>query len=169
MSEKMTIAQALRRVKKLKGQIAENTQRCQLGVSYESTKVPNFRFQDSFEALTNAQLEMVKLESRIAVANATAYVPFKGENLLLARAVRMLQELKGQIAFLKGLHLRSETVKERNQEWDDVEMKHVHRVTEVQFVSDLSEKQRDSQVKEIQDTFEALNNAVEDMNHTVLV
>lgn len=169
MSDKLSIAQALRRIKKLKGQISESAQRAQLGVSYDSTKVPEFRFVDSFATMTQAQFEMVALESRVAVANATAKVKHQGQDILLAQAVRSLQELKGQIAFLKGLHLRSEVVKDRQQEWDDIEMKHISRVTETTFVSDLSEKERDRQVKEIQNLFETLNNAVEDMNHTVTV
>lgn len=168
MSE-ITIAQALRRVKKLKGQIAESSQRAQSGVSYDATKVPEFRFAESFLVMTEAQLEMVALESRIAVANATATVKHLGQEILLTQAVRLLQELKGQIAFLKGLHLRSETVKDRTNDWDDTEMKHISRVTETTFVSDLTEKDRDRQVKEIQNTFETLNNAVEDKNHTVTV
>lgn len=169
MSEKMTIAQALRRIKKLKGLIAENQQRAQAGVSYDATKVPAFRYQEAFKAMTQAQLEMVGLESRVAVANATATVKHQDQDILLAQAVRLLQELKGQIAFLKGLHLRNEVVKDRQQEWDDIEMKHIARVTETTFKSDLSEQERDRQVKEIQDTFETLNNAVEDANHTVMV
>lgn len=170
MSDKMTIAQALRRIKKLKGLIAENEQRAKVGVSYDSTKVPAFRYQEAVEKMFSLQDEVVALESRVAVANATGTVTVLGEGTLpLASAVRTLQELKGRIAFLKGLHLRSETVKDRSQEWDDVEMKHVVRVTETTFVSDLSEQDRDNQVKTLQDRFETLNNAVEDANHTVLV
>lgn len=169
MSDKMTIAQALRRIKKLKGQIAENQQRATSGVSYDVSKVPAFRYQEAFGAMTAAQLEMVALESRVAVANATSTVKHQGQDILLAQAVRLLQELKGQIAFLKALHLKNETVKDRQQEWDDIEMKHIARVTETIFKSDLSEQERDRQVKEIQDTFEVLNNAVEDANHTVTV
>ncbi len=56
MSEKVTIAQALRRIKKLKGAIAENQQRANAGVSYDVSKVPAFRFQEAFAAMTAAQL-----------------------------------------------------------------------------------------------------------------
>ena len=165
----MTIAQALRRVKKLKGQIAEHSSRAQAAVSYDATKVPEFRFEESLAAMLAAQMEMVALESQIAVANATTQVTFEKRTMLLAEAVRTLQELKGQIAFLKGLSLRSETVKDRQSEWDDNEMKQITRVTETTYVSDLTEKERDRQVKDIQNTFEGLNNAVEDLNHTVTV
>lgn len=170
MSDKLTVAQALRRIKKLKGQIAEHQQRAQAGVSYDQTKVPAFRFKESVEAMFALQDEVVALESRVAVANATATVNALGEGEIpMARAIRTLQELKGRIAFLKGLHLRSETVKDRQVEWDDVEMKQIARVTETTYVSDLSEQDRDQQVKTLQDRFETLNNAVEDANHQIVV
>lgn len=166
---KQTIAQALRRVKKLKGQIAEHTQRAQAGVSYLSTAVPAFRFNDEMAALKSDQEEMVDLESRIAVANATATVTDGAETINLAKAIRRLQEIKGQIAFLKGLHLRSETVRTREQDWSDEKATYITRFVDMTFVSDLTEKDRDQQVKALQDRFETLNNAVEDSNHSVLV
>jgi hypothetical protein len=169
MSEKMTIAQALRRIKKLKGQIAEHEQRAKVGVSYDVTKVPSFRYQEAVEAMTAIQDEMVGLESRVAIANAKSTVQYDGTEVTMAFAIRTLQELKGRIAFLKGLNLRNETVKDRTNDWDDVEMKHIARVTETTFKSDLSEKDRDQQVKALQDRFEVLNNAVEDANHTTTV
>lgn len=168
-TEKLTIAQALRRIKKTKGLIAENQQRATLGVSYDATKVPAFKFADAVTTMFALQDEMVLLEARVAMANAVATVQDGGEVVPMARAVRTLQELKGRIAFLKGLHLRSETVKDRQTEWDDAEMKNITRVTETVFVSDLSEKDRDQQVKALQDRFEVLNNAVEDANHTITV
>jgi hypothetical protein len=165
----MTIAQALRRIKKLKGQIAEHQQRAQFGVSYDASKKPAFPFKEAVTAMFAIQDEMVQLESRVAIANASATVKDGSVEMPMALAIRTLQELKGRIAFLKGLHLRSETVKERLTEWDNIEMKNISRVTETTFVSDLTEQDRDSQVKSLQDRFEALNNAVEDANHAVTV
>lgn len=165
----MTIAQALRRVKKLKGQIAEHEQRAKAGVSYVSTKVPAFRFTEERLAMNLAQSEMLDLESRIAVANATAQVAIGSESFSMTKAVRALQELKGQIAFLKGLNLRSEVVRERESEFSDEKGAYVTRFNEVTWVSDLSEVDRDRQVKDLQSQFESLNNEVEDMNHKVVV
>jgi hypothetical protein len=169
MSDKITIAQALRRIKKLKGQIAEHSQRAQAGVSYDQSKPPAFRFQEAVAAVKAAQKELVDLQSRTAVANAKATISDGAETITHAEAIRRLQEIKGEIAFLKGLNLRNESVKDRQQEWDDTEMKHVVRVTEVTWVSDLSEKDRDTQVKALQDRFEVLNNTLEDRNHKVAV
>lgn len=165
----MTIAQALRRIKKLKGQIAEHHQRAVAGVSYDITKLPAFRYAEEVAAMLSLQDEMVALEARVAVANAIYTVVMDSQEVKLARVIRQLQELKGRIAFLKGLNLRNETVKDRQTEWDDNEMKHINRVSEITFRSDLSEASRDAQVRSFQDQFEALNNLVEDANHTVLV
>lgn len=169
MSDKISIAQALRRIKKLKGQIAEHTQRAQQGVSYEQGKVPAFRFQEAVTAVKAAQKELIDLQSRVAIANAKATVTDGSDTITHAEAIRRLQEIKGEIAFLKGLIIRNDVVKTREQEWDDVEMKHIVRMVEVTWTSDLSEKERDTQVKALQDRFETLNNAVEDRNHKVTV
>jgi hypothetical protein len=167
MSEKLTIAMALRKIKKLKGQIAEHQQRAVAGVSYEVNKAPAFRYDTEYRAMCDLQGELIELEARVAIANANNTVP--GSALSLAHAIRTLQETKGRIAFLKGLNLRNETVKDRQTEWDDNEMKQITRVTETTWQSDLSEVDRDVMVKVCQDHFEALNNLVEDANHTVLV
>jgi hypothetical protein len=170
MSDKITIAQALRRIKKLKGQIAENASRAQQGVSYVQGKEPAFRFQQAMDALNEARAQMMDLESRVAVANAKKLITNPlGIKITLSRAIRDLQELKGQIAFLRGLNLRAETVREKETEWNDEESKHITRVSEVVYMSDLTEQNRDAQVRDLQDAFEALNNTVEEANHTVLV
>jgi len=166
----MTIAQALRRIKKLKGQIAESQQRATAGVSYDQTNVPVFRYRESVDTMFTVQDEMVALESRVAIANATnSVITPDDKSITLALAVRTLQEYKGRIAFLKGLHLRNETIKERTNDWDDNEMKHIARVTETTFISDLSEQDRDKEIKSLQNRFEALNNSVENANHILVV
>lgn len=170
MSDKITIAQALRRIKKLKGQIAENSTRAQQGVSYVKDKAPAFSFREAVLALNVARNEMLDLESRVAVANAKKTITdTSGTKLTLAHAIRQLQELKGQIAFLRGLNLRDEVVREKETEWSDDQFKNLIRINEVVYVSDLSEQDRDREVKLLQDQFETLNNTVEEANHTVLV
>lgn len=165
----MTISQALRKIKNLKGQIAESLDRARCAVSYDITKVPAFPYKVAVDLMFATQDEMVALEARVAKANATSTIKDGEATISLAQAVRTLQELKGRIAFLKGLHLKSETVKERTQDWDDLEMKHIARVTETTFVSDLTEQDRDQQVKAFQRRFEELNNTVENANHQVKV
>lgn len=167
--DKLTIAQALRRSKKLKGQIAEHQARATNGVSYDVKKIPAFKYKESADAMFALQDEVVDLETKVAVANATHTIETKEGPVPLARAVRTLQELKGKITFLKSLTLRNEVVVERNADWDSDSMQRITRTTETTFQSDLSEQDRDRLVKSLQDTFEALNNKVEAANHTVTV
>lgn len=165
----MTVAQALRRVKKLKGIIAEHRTHAINGVSYASDKVPSFRFHEELVAMGQATDDMVDLESRIAIANATATVQDDPATLTLAKAVRLLQEIKGTISFYQSLSLKSGLEKNRNMEWDDGLDKTVTRVEETTYVTDLTEQERARRVKILQDHFESLNNSVEDANHQVTV
>lgn len=166
---KMMIAQALRRIKKLKGEIAEHTLRAQQGVSYEQGKRLAFPFKEQMDARKACQDEMLNLQARVAIANAKATVTDGAEVITHAEAIRRLQEMKGDIVFLKSLGIRNDVVKTREQEYDEATSKYVHRVTEVTWVSDLSEVDRDKQVRALQTHFEALNNAIEDHNHKVSV
>jgi hypothetical protein len=166
-NDKLTIAQALRRIAKLKGEIAEHEARMKAGVSYVKEEIPAFRFADERVALVSAKAEMLALQSRVAIANALNSVEIEGVQMPLAFAIRTLEELKGEIALLKSLNLRSETVKERTQEWNDEKMDTVIRVNEVTWVSDLSEQDRAADIKKIQNRYETLNNLVEDANHRI--
>jgi phage pi2 protein 07 len=172
MSESLTIAQALRKVKKLKGLIAEHKARAITGVSYVSDVIPAFRYAEEVAAMDLAVAEMLDLQARIATANATTIVEdvlVNGRVVNLAHAVRLLEEAKSKIDFLQKLVLRTETISTRDYVYDQTSEKNVIVTKVVQFVSDLSEKERDSQVKKMQDLFEQINNSVEDLNHKVLV
>lgn len=165
----MTISQALRRVKKLKGLLAEHQSRAKLGVSYLESNVPSFRFCDEIVKMEEVTVELISLESRIAVANANNTVTEESVPITLSMAIRTLQEIKGQISFYQSLVLKSGIEKTRENNWDDVLEKQVIRLVEVKYVSDLSEVDRDSKVKSLQDRFERLNNLVENANHSILI
>ena len=169
MSDKITVAQALRRIKKLKGDIAEHTERAKAAVSYSANKVPFFRFNDEIASLKTAQNELVDLQSRVAIANAKATVVVAGNTMTQAEGIRRLQEIKGDIVFLKALYLRNETVKNFERNYDEIIEKYIVNTSEETWVSDISERDRDVQVKLLQETYEALNNAIEERNHKVTV
>lgn len=169
MSNKMTIAQGIRRVNKLKGLIAEAQGRATEGVSYQSDKVPAFRFADSVKTILDSSEELIDLQTRIAAANASATVSYGKKTLSLAKAVRLLEEIRGLIAFYKRLNLKSGVEKTRSQDWDDDACKTITRTEEITYISDLSEVERDTTIKELNDRFEKLNNAVEDINHVTMI
>jgi hypothetical protein len=83
--------------------------------------------------------------------------------------VQSNQSLRGRLLFYQALVLRSGVEKTRESEWDDDACKNINRVVETTYVSDLTEVDRDSKVKALQNRFESLNNLVEDANHQVLV
>ena len=169
MPERMTIASALRRIKNIKGQIAEHKSRSELGVSYTLDKVPSFRFKEEVDKYIAATNELLDLESKVAIANANTLILDGGEDITLAEAIRTLQEIKGMIAFYRDLNLKSGLEKNRVRDWDEEENKSISRVEEITYICDLSEIERDAKIRSLQNHFEVLNNSVEDKNHVVLI
>lgn len=164
----MTISQALRRIKKLKGQLADHLARAQAGVSFRVDSPPAFAFAASVERANAVRDELLGLESRLAVTNANTSFDFDGRKVSLASAVRLLQELKGQIAWYKALPVRArEDTSEESWSYND-EGKHVR--TQIAWKCSLPEEKRAAVSEGLQDHFDRLNDAVERANHsTVLV
>lgn len=165
MSE-MTISQALRRVKKLKGEIAQHLERAASSVAYDVKAAPAFNFDKCIEAADAAREELVRLESGIAVANATTTIMDGGKPVLLVTAVKALQELKGQVAWFKALQVKAKektVVEEMETTWVGGDYKSVK--TERHFHCDLPEWEKSELQNEFQDRFDRLNDAVETANH----
>jgi len=165
----MTIAQGLRRVKKLKGLIKEHKDIAERCVSYNQDKVPDFDFNEEVRIMDTLTNEMVDLKARISAANAVNMVSDGDKEMSLGVAVLALAEMRGVIAFYKTLFLRSGLEKDKEQEWDDNADKFITRIIETTYVSAMSEKERTAKVRAIEDRFEVLNNAVEDANHKLLI
>ncbi len=100
-----TISQGLRRVKLLKGQMAEFGSRAAACVSYEESQKPVWVFGETREKLRTTRELLVTLEAAIARANASAIVEIDEKRMTIAEAVRRLQETKAEIAWLQGLRL----------------------------------------------------------------
>lgn len=163
MSE-MTISQCLRRVSKLKGNLKELTDRAAKSVSYEQDSPPAFKFKDSLEEAKKVSNELVKLEAALRVTNALTTVGWWGQQITLAEATCRLQEIKGNIAWLKGLHVRAqETTSTSEKEYDSDSGKYVKAT--VITKCDLPEAARAKMVADAQEEFDTLNDVVENANH----
>jgi hypothetical protein len=169
MSEQMTISQALRRIKKLKGEIAEHSSHATSSSSWTTETPATYNFQTEVEAMQACKCEMVGLESRVAVANANTTVAVDGQTITLSSLIRTLQEIKGEIAFYKGLNLRCGVEKKRENEWDDTSVRMVTKTHEVVHAAALTEQQRNEICKKLQDKFEDLNNKLENANHFTFI
>lgn len=160
-----TIAQGLRRVKQLKCSVKEHESRATQSVSYEAGKPPKFSFKAEREARAKAQDDLVRLESAIAVANATTRIEAEGRRMTLAEAIRRLQELKANIVFVTGLQLTDGTREEASRDWDDTLGREIRRTRQVTHTTDLSVTDRVAEIEALRARFESLNDVVEAANH----
>jgi uncharacterized protein YbjQ (UPF0145 family) len=169
MSDKITISQALRKIAKLKGQIGEYRIRACAGVSYRAESKPAFDFKDCMIKATEAQKELLNLQTQIAIANAKTTTSVDGKNIItIAEAVLKLQQMKGDIAWLKTLVARPQTMtEEKIREYDENTAKYI--MTSVKWMCDMSESERADAVEYTQKEFDELNDAVERVNHTTII
>lgn len=162
----MTIAQALRRVKKFKGRMAELTARAASVVSYEAARKPQFDFRKLRDEIAGVREGLVGLEAAVAKANATTTVKVGDDKeMTIAEAIRRLQELKAEMAWLSSLQLREGTENRPEFDWDEAAGRQVRRNREVLWQTELREPDRVAELDALRDRFERLNDAVEAANH----
>jgi hypothetical protein len=163
---KMNIAQGLKRTKRLKGQMNELTKRAVSVVSHRADKEPPFDFAETLETRETVRKELISLTARISLANATAIIVVDGKEIHLVEGVKMLQELKDEIDFLKTLPLRDETEREPESVYDDNTGRYVQRYREIKWVSAMTEKERAEKIQSLQDRFEEVNGIVDSANYS---
>lgn len=161
----MNIAQGLRRIKQLKGQMAELTARAASVVSYQQDKEPDFKFDDVRGEIVTVREELIGLEAAVARANATTIIEVDGKRMTIAEAIRRLQEAKAEKAWLAGLRLRYGTEETSKVDYDTETGRPVRRKETVVWVSRLTEPNRVELQRQLQDRFDRVNDAVETANH----
>jgi hypothetical protein len=165
-----TISQALRRVKKIKGELKEALERAQGGVTYKKDDPPAFLFGASFEKATALRNELVDLESKIAVINAVTLVDYDGRQMPLAYVVKVLKELKSQIAWVDELKSFTKAREDTTQEEASYDFETDKRVTKkVEYKCELPEAKRVELVDRLRARFDTLNNLVENTNHRTAI
>lgn len=164
----MTLSQALRRVKKIKGELAEQLERARGSVTFKNTEQPAYVFGECMERVTSLRTELLDLQARIAKTNAVNVLPYNGQALTLAYAVLLLKEYKGQIAWLnelKAIVRSQETTSQEETEYDYDSEKRLRK--QVNYTCRLPEAKRSAQVDSVKADFDRLNELVESMNHRV--
>lgn len=165
MVSNLTIAQALRLVKKLKGKLAELSSRASASVSYVKDKEPAFRFEATRGELKLVREKLIQVEAAVAVANATTTIDQNGVIMTLAEAIRNLQELKADMAWLQKLNLRSGKEVTHERDYHPETGRLITDKVETEYISDLTEVERAKELDELQDRFDKLNDLVETANH----
>jgi len=172
MAEKeLTISQALRKIKDLKGKIARHSQNATSCVTHRTDDPPAYQFGAEWEKATVLVDEMLDLQTRVALANAGATFDYDGKTRTLTWATRKLVEIKGAIAWHQGLVVRArEKTTEESYDW-------VHKVgggpervrVAVEHTCHLPEAERAARVQALENKFVELNDLVETMNHRTVV
>ncbi len=167
---KLSVAQALRRVKKLKGNLKEHEQRASQSVSYiREGNPPVFKFTEQRALRDRAREELVRLEAAIACSNGMTKVTVEGREMFVAEAIRRLQEFKAEIAWLSSLQIREGTTTDSEVEYDEATGRNVRRPHTVVHVTELKEIERVHEIEALRARFEALNDAVETANHRTMM
>lgn len=161
--EKLTISQGLRQASRLKGKISDLKLRASAAVSYKASSKPAFSFAPTMERLGVAKRDLIALESRLAITNATVTVPYKGRSVSLSEAVKILQEMKESIAWMKTLPCQAQASFQTQESFHGEDYKVMVRV--VDHVCDLTEEARSDAVDALQSDFDSLNDLVEKKNH----
>lgn len=160
----MTISQALRKISKIKGSLKEALERAAGAVTYVSDEPPAYKFSDMLGSADLLLDELVSLETRLRITNAQTTVSYKEKTITLAEATAVLQEMKGRIVWLKALNvLPQETKSNKDRVYDPVSAGYV--IRERNQICEMPEAKRDALVTELQGRFDALNDAVETVNH----
>lgn len=168
-TETMTVSAALRRIKKIKGLIAERTTRANAAVVFVEGKEPGFEFAAAVEARGNFVKDLIAVQAAVAVTNATAKL---SNGKPVAYAIRVLEELKAEIDFYKKMPVRAttrETETEENWEWNPNMTSRSKTETSKVWISKLSQAQRAERVEKLTSEFEKLNNEVEASNNHLTI
>lgn len=169
--KELTIAQALRRVKDLKGKVAKHNTNASMNVTHKTKNSPAFAFGAEAEAAAVAVEEMIDLQTRIAVANAKTMVDVAGKTRVLSWCTKKLAEIKGAIAWYASLGIRAQDkTTEEELEWVHQAgsgPEHVRVSTE--YTCHLPEAARAACIQKLETEFAELNDVVETINHRTFV
>jgi hypothetical protein len=165
MGEKeITIAQALRKIKDLKGRIARHSANAMTSVTHKTNAPPAYAFGAEWEQASLLVEEMLELQTRIAIANSKTTVDYEGKSRSLTWCTKKLAEIKGAIAWHNGLQVRAQkTTIEEEFEWAPGASSRARVATE--YTCHLPEAERAACVRGLETKFIDLNDLVETENH----
>jgi hypothetical protein len=165
----MTISQGLRKLKKLKGLLAEAQARATQSTSWADEAKPVFDFAAERAKRAELQDEIVRIETGIARANALTRITVEDREMPIAEAIRRLQELKADLAWLPTLNLRAGTEKSVEYDYDEVTGRNVPRTKSVVYTAVMSQPERVVEIQALRDRFDVINDALETANHRTLI
>ena len=168
-SKELTIAQALRRIKDIKGKVAKHGHNAQVSVTHKTKDPPAFSFGAEWEKATGLVDEMIELQTRVAIANSKTFVDWDGRPRPLTWCTKRLAEIKGAITWYEALQVRAQrTTVDDSYEWTEGAPGGRVRV-QTEYTCHLPEADRATRVEVLQTKFAELNDLVERENHKTAV
>ena len=154
----MTIARALKAANRTEGNLNTVSKRAEQNVSWQADREQEFNFDQLMTQRQELVDELLGLRSAIDLANATTTIEFEGQQMALARAIRLVLELAGQISFYQKLNLvygeqRQSTGRHLPQTYEP-------EMETVEFASALREPERVSKIDQLQQRLDELNKAI---------
>lgn len=183
--KKLTISQALRRRKKLKGDISTFVRRLQEALVYDKEKPPAFGFEETSTALSNARFELIFLEDAVARANANTTLVFQGVPVYLTWVLRTLAELKADLHRYEGYEYTclperenvtkteapdlSQAIEQTNSVSGQITRSHPIKVRTETRICNITTKECALKMEQLQSEFNELNDLLETANHTTVI
>lgn len=165
----MNINQALRRLKIIKGRIAQWEQHADQSNIVEENTNPTYTFEECVSERKKALEELLQLSAAIAETNAATKITCDTTTMTLAAAIRKLDNIKAEIAWLRRIPVLAQTTvttKRAKEEWDAKERTRIY--IEVPYVQTCSMDARKQErlLERLQEDFDKLNTLVEGANHS---
>lgn len=162
-----TVAQALRRIKELKGRIALVSRRMAESVCWiEPGNKPPYAFSALDEERRALVEELVLLKGRLAKTNANTSIVADGRTMSIQTAVFYMAELKAERELLSTLNIVEGEFKDHTNTYDDKGRP----IFEVKKrVAALSVIERDEAVAALEKRIAEVNEAIEDANHRTVL
>ena len=167
---KMTVSQTLRAIADLKGKLKSHKEHAQASVLYFEANKPAFHFETEMKGFEEVRTELLRLKTALTVANATTFVEWNGKPVLVAWAIRYLEELKGHKPWVEAL----QTAPEPEKMEDNFVNQYVNGVVSTvnqprKKVCKMTEATRFETAHKLQEEFNRLNDLVETSNHQTFV
>lgn len=169
---KMTVAAALRRIKKIKGELSTLDARIRQSACYIEGKEPPFSFEESMSERERKVGQLSMLSARVSVSNASTTFEFAGGPVVVVGAIKRLEEIKSQIALLNTLPIRDRAIDtefESDTFWDDNLNRSVVQKKAIVHRSAMTRAAQAAQIASLATQFEDLNVALEACNHSTFI
>jgi len=183
-NNKITVGAALRQLAALKGKIAKSTVNALNAVQYPENEKPVFKYQDEQTKRTELIKKFVDLSAAVAESNGATRIDCGDDigSISAAKLIRILQETKGEIAYLKNvgtkaLGTKKVILEQRRDKREDIVdangrfsgQRIVEVIEQTTIVSEITTKEVAEKIEELEAKFERLNMLLEKSNHTTLI